>query len=254
MIQFFRKIRKNLIAEQRVSKYLIYAISEIILVVIGILIALQINNWNQNRLELLEEHKILKNLKVDFDNNKRLLDSVFKETRSGIAYGLTMLNYTGNKGWPETSRQFDSILNRVFVSPAYLPVIGTLDEITNSGRLGIIRNTELRKLLSTWPAVIEVVKGRYDNTVENEKLLNEFVLKNGNWLNADQVSASSKRSIVFPKSGFESDNRSMLSSPEFENLIENVTINLDNYLIKLNETSLLLENIDTLIQSEINND
>ncbi|MBT8272644.1 MAG: hypothetical protein KJO77_02485, partial [Bacteroidia bacterium] len=47
MITFFRRIRQNLLAESKFSKYLIYAIGEIFLVVIGILIALQINNWNQ---------------------------------------------------------------------------------------------------------------------------------------------------------------------------------------------------------------
>ena len=47
MIKFFRKIRQNMIKENKVSKYLLYAIGEIILVVIGILIALSINNWNE---------------------------------------------------------------------------------------------------------------------------------------------------------------------------------------------------------------
>ena len=46
MIKFFRKIRQQLLAENRLGKYLIYALGEIVLVVIGILIALQINNWN----------------------------------------------------------------------------------------------------------------------------------------------------------------------------------------------------------------
>ena len=49
MIKFFRKIRQNLLSEGKTEKYLKYAIGEIVLVVIGILIALQINNWNENR-------------------------------------------------------------------------------------------------------------------------------------------------------------------------------------------------------------
>jgi len=49
MIKFFRKIRQKLLTENKFSKYLIYAIGEIILVVIGILIALSINNWNENQ-------------------------------------------------------------------------------------------------------------------------------------------------------------------------------------------------------------
>jgi len=49
MIKFFRKIRQNLLSESKFSQYLIYAIGEIVLVVIGILIALQINNWNEEK-------------------------------------------------------------------------------------------------------------------------------------------------------------------------------------------------------------
>ena len=58
MIKFFRHIRQNLIMENKTSKYLKYAIGEIILVVIGILIALQVNNWNENR-KLIKQHKAL---------------------------------------------------------------------------------------------------------------------------------------------------------------------------------------------------
>ncbi len=55
MIKFFRHIRKRLLTENKFSKYLLYAIGEIVLVVIGILIALQINNWNEKENE---QHKI----------------------------------------------------------------------------------------------------------------------------------------------------------------------------------------------------
>lgn len=54
MIKFFRKIRQKLLSENKFSKYLLYAIGEIILVVIGILIALSINNWNENRKQKAE--------------------------------------------------------------------------------------------------------------------------------------------------------------------------------------------------------
>ena len=69
MIKFFRKIRYNLMEQNKTGKYLKYAIGEIILVVIGILIALQINNWNENRKSLISEKatltKFLRDLQSD---------------------------------------------------------------------------------------------------------------------------------------------------------------------------------------------
>ena len=66
MIKFFRKIRHNLMETRKTTKYFKYAIGEIILVVIGILIALQINNWNEERKNRNREQSILKNLQIDF--------------------------------------------------------------------------------------------------------------------------------------------------------------------------------------------
>jgi len=65
MIKFFRHIRQPLVIENRFSKYLLYAIGEIILVVIGILIALQINNNNEANKERIKEPHYLKNIKTD---------------------------------------------------------------------------------------------------------------------------------------------------------------------------------------------
>ena len=69
MIKFFRKIRQKFLSENKFSKYLIYAIGEIILVVIGILIALQINNWNQERIDENYEITMLKEVKGALDKD-----------------------------------------------------------------------------------------------------------------------------------------------------------------------------------------
>lgn len=65
MFKFFKRIRQQLLSQNRFSKYLFYAIGEIVLVVIGILIALQVNNWNLERKAIQEEIIILKNIKED---------------------------------------------------------------------------------------------------------------------------------------------------------------------------------------------
>ena len=65
MIKFFRKIRQNLLSEGKTGKYLKYAIGEILLVVIGILIAVQINNWNELRKQQLVEIDVLEGIRND---------------------------------------------------------------------------------------------------------------------------------------------------------------------------------------------
>ncbi|MGB5171664.1 MAG: DUF6090 family protein [Eudoraea sp.] len=74
MIKFFRKIRQQLLTENKFSKYLLYAIGEIVLVVIGILIALQINNWNQKKLLVKKEIEVLKTFENQFKEDLKEFD------------------------------------------------------------------------------------------------------------------------------------------------------------------------------------
>ena len=79
MIKFFRKIRQKLLSENKFSKYLLYAIGEIVLVVIGILIALQINNWNESRKQEVEQIKLLQNFKNSIVSDIESFDHYIEE-------------------------------------------------------------------------------------------------------------------------------------------------------------------------------
>ena len=100
MIKFFRKIRQKLLSENKFSKYLVYAIGEIVLVVIGILIALQINNWNENRKN--EEQGIIqkKALKIELENDLETLISdiayVKKELKINKSYAERLSSKSSN--------------------------------------------------------------------------------------------------------------------------------------------------------------
>ena len=74
MLAFFRKIRKSIIESGSARKYLLYAIGEILLVVIGILIALQINNWNEWKKDRVREKEILSDLAETFELNIESLE------------------------------------------------------------------------------------------------------------------------------------------------------------------------------------
>ena len=84
MIKFFRKIRQRLVNENNLSKYLLYAIGEIVLVVMGILIALQINNWNENKKDIAKSRDILLEIKENIQFNNLRFEADIKEERSVI--------------------------------------------------------------------------------------------------------------------------------------------------------------------------
>src|SRR5690606_32660686 len=87
MIKFFRKIRQSTLSEGKVGKYLRYAVGEIALVVIGILIALQINNWNENRKHNQSEKIAIQSLKNDLKKDTLQLNTDIQ----GIRYDLNNL-------------------------------------------------------------------------------------------------------------------------------------------------------------------
>jgi hypothetical protein len=84
MIKFFRNIRQGLLTENKFSKYLLYAIGEIVLVVIGILIALSINNWNENIKQSKRENKIIEEIKKNIENNILIFHQTEKKQKETL--------------------------------------------------------------------------------------------------------------------------------------------------------------------------
>ncbi|MFC7357687.1 DUF6090 family protein [Jejudonia soesokkakensis] len=250
MIKFFRKIRQRLISENKFSKYLLYAIGEILLVVIGILIALQINNWNENRKSNLQERNALNNIHRDFLKNKELLEEIKHNTQLIMISGVQILNHTGSKEGPGTENKFNAWLNELYNSAPYYPQNGFLEDLLSSGKLSIFKNAELRNLLSSWKPEVEILEEGFITVDKNEDILNVYILKNGSWLNADQVDRNT-RNIKFPPSGFKVDNRDLLKALEFENLVENLVIAADSYYSSQKKADKLLEDIIALLEIEI---
>ena len=145
MILFFRKLRKRLLAENKFSKYLIYAIGEIILVVIGILIALQVNNWNlrqiQNKKEVVYIEEIRKSLMQDLDKIEDIKASnIVKD--SCITVGIELLGTKMNSS-NRVIKFFDlvSILGGYM---AYQPNYVAFNNMISAESIGLIKNDSLR--------------------------------------------------------------------------------------------------------------
>jgi len=146
MITLFRKIRKSSFVENKVSRYLLYAIGEIILVVIGILIALQINNYNDAKKERTREMAYLRNIKGDLIINNTEIDKFIAERAKCIGYATSIIeNFEGKPitDWAEFNFQTISIYNW----RKFFPSNNTFQELTNSGNFAIISNDSIKKML-----------------------------------------------------------------------------------------------------------
>ena len=95
MIGFFRKIRKKLADDNKPMKYMRYAIGEILLVVIGILIALQINTWNTSRIDKNEEERYLNRLVVDLERDILNIQETIENYEKRLILGVNIVNKLG---------------------------------------------------------------------------------------------------------------------------------------------------------------
>ena len=158
MLKFFRKIRYNLIENNKTAKYLKYAIGEIILVVIGILIALSINNWNEQKNNKIEESIILKNLiedlRADIDGYNESID--WLKSRQAIVDSL--LIYLKNPNFPVNDDKLTYWLITSGYILDYTPVYPTYTEIIGSGKLSLIESEEIKRELANY-------KSNFDNDV-----------------------------------------------------------------------------------------
>ena len=114
MIKFFRRIRQRLLSENKISKYLLYAIGEIVLVVIGILIALAINNSNQRRVIEEKEQVYLKGLKEEFETSKAKLTVLTDINRKNLREAKKLIGYASDNTKIPDEEMFSEILFNTF--------------------------------------------------------------------------------------------------------------------------------------------
>ncbi len=182
-MKIFRNVRQKLAAENSVAKYLRYAIGEIVLVVIGILIALQVNNWNENQKQKKRETIYLKNLSIDLKKQIQLQeryidfeDIIIEDCNDIIAH------YEQNNGFKKMDSIFPKI-NDLSTRITFTNANTTLLEMINSGEINIIDNESLKKELMEFNQLIE---GFAANTVSNntnlvDQIVVRKVMKNSNF-------------------------------------------------------------------------
>ena len=175
MLTFLRRIRRALIDSSSFRKYLFYAIGEILLVMIGILLALQVNTWNNNRidrkLEIQYLHRIVQDLKADLDEVELATNTTYRRILLG-ADVLDTLQAESIKDWSHYQIAVEKFKNNDFEIPerfgtrltqlrffrGFNGTDITMQELLSNGRLDVIRDEELRIAIQDHYSKIEIKK------------------------------------------------------------------------------------------------
>ncbi|MGD1948017.1 MAG: DUF6090 family protein [Croceivirga sp.] len=164
MIKFFRKIRQKLLSENRFSKYLLYAIGEIVLVVIGILIALQINTWSENEKIRTEEKILITGLIQNIEDDIQSLTTVTKGDSITIDANRILLSALKN----DSIRRNKPLLKQKIYQAAFVSSLKPnqiiFSQIQFSGKLTYILNDSIKtKILSYYDNVSNVLDYQESN-------------------------------------------------------------------------------------------
>jgi hypothetical protein len=256
MIQFFRKIRRKLVSEGKTVQYVKYAIGEIALVVIGILIALQINNWNQGKIDTKALHEYLIKIKSHTQEDLIQLDTLIVSRRQIVDVckeaRMSILNKT-----EEENLLLFMISGLAFAEYYFKPNTGGYQALKNSNYFGKINNTKLDSLLAKYHSKI-------NDIAENEKGFNEHTVYQENY-----ISTQFDRSIILAaafmprdsimktattQAEFDQAFKEYTSMPSYRNVVSLAAFQIEAMINQYNELTnlgrLVIEEIDEITNNK----
>ena len=242
MIKFFRQIRQRLLTENKFSKYLLYAIGEIVLVVIGILIALQVSNWNTNRLDSQDVKNSLNSLNAEFVINNQNLSDAIKSNENAISTGKRIMSIININKEELKTHNTDRLLFDIFEGGGSIEVTeNSILEILQSNKLQKIRNDTLKILIFEWTQKKNKALSSKKMIDEKTTYLVNYLMKRYPLKNIDAFGVLEWKEPTTIKV----DKHSIFYDIEFENIIDDLLFNIVNHDKRLSD---LQETINAIVK------
>jgi hypothetical protein len=234
MIKLFRNIRKKLVSEGKTANYVKYAIGEIVLVMIGILLALQVNNWNENRKQAIAEMDFFEGIKNDLIQDKNYIELILTTFKPKIeAYNL--LTVESKKNQVAYSEPIDTLLQRyLFVGQrTFYPISGSFQSAVAGNDINTYKNKVIIH------ALIKLYNSTYPRLIDNANILDD------RWSLLTEKYIHERRTKHFD----DMDNAQLskvldniynhcLQLQWYQNVLENTVSEIDELLKKLNNETL----------------
>ena len=231
MIGFFRRIRKGLLNDNKFTKYLLYAIGEITLVVIGILIALQINTWNDGMKARKVENNFFENILLDLEKDNEKLNYYSNFHTKRIEYLDTLLTYVRNPKRKMGLEKFGKYIEPLFYSVDPTNYSTTFESAKSTNTFNNIKEKKLLKILSQYYADFVLIENSFSSItrfVENQfeplmhTLPEGYITKNSGDLVINEENVQKfyhKVASIRDYREIDYDYERILSNPLFENYI-----------------------------------
>jgi hypothetical protein len=179
MIQFFRNIRQKLLVENKLSRYMLYAIGEIALVMIGILLALQVNKWNEERTYQKERDYLLAELITEFESNFEELQKTQRINKFIIAKNDSTIMALKKLNFPGDEIVLSNILaeSRILNLATFNPSDGLINSMLNTSNLEHVKDKTLRRNLLNWSGYVNDLKENENESWDDRAPMADYLAR-----------------------------------------------------------------------------
>jgi hypothetical protein len=211
-------------------KYSFYALGEILLVMVGILLALQVNNWNEERRDRKQEQTILSNLRDEFKLNRNVLVQKRESYMNSYDAGLSLMDLVAQPESTIRTHNTDSLLFWSIEHDKYAPTENALDDLLQSGRLQLIRNPTLKNLLYEWSNAVQEYQQDFETADLHAKdYVVPYLSRNYSMKDLDRYGP-----LQWPSgTALKVDKLAIFQDIEFENLLDDQLYRKKNLLSSL---------------------
>jgi len=205
MIKFFRKIRQQLLTENKSGKYMIYAFGEILLIIVGVLIALSAAEWNSNRKNVIIETKALKEIYKGLQSDQAALELTINDVEYGIK-SITTLDSLLNEDMPTYTNSLDTLFGSVY-GFRFFWFDKTNYEDFKVNNLNLIKSDSLRQqLILVFESSYSSNERNYNTEIWVNDILRPYYLQNFH-------------SLIFTKSASPINYNSLWADTYYKNLV-----------------------------------
>ena len=243
MIPFFRKIRYRLAKNNQFFKYSRYAIGEIVLVVVGILIALYINNWNEERKKRTKEQYYLKSIMTSIDLSQEELNRVTNDAKSIYTSADTLFLLLAHGKFDQLNGfTLDTLLNNSRDYSLISLNDGGIKEILNTGTLSVIQDEKIRIILASWDERFHKIRKFESETEYISKSYNEYLM---DYFDVSRYEIGHRSGVIPEKK------QHLLTDPKLRNFLDNIFYIHKEMHEKYNEEKEMLDSLSVLVNQHI---